>query len=407
MISYKEAIDKVRVASKLLDTEIVNINDSVRKVAAEDINAKVSNPNFDNSAMDGFAVISDDIAQASKDNPISLKIDNVIAAGDNITHLERGKICEIMTGAMIPENCDAVIKVEDVETNGNQVIFTEPAKKNENIRRKGEDFISGEIVLGKGNIITPECLMLLVSAGINKIKVYRKIKIAIISTGKELCNPKDSLQTGKIYDSNSPYLLSILNHHNVEVKYFGNIYDDKKNFIEILGKITSEYSADIIISTGAVSKGKWDFIPDSLKEAGFKTIFHKANIRPGKPILFAKSKTAYFFGLPGNPRAVTVGFRFFVYPLICKLQNLDIEKPLTAKLEKNFTKKNKLKFFVVGRVNFNEEGELKVGVLEGQESFKVKSTAIGNCFVALDEDCRKYKAGEKIEVYCFSNKKLF
>jgi len=409
MISYKEALSQIISSSQLINTEVIKLNEALNRVAAQDIKAKVSNPNFNNSAMDGFAVCAKDLKDASQSNPVSLQIKNIIAAGDKTSNISDHSTTasEIMTGAKIPKGYDSVVKIEDVIVKDNLAIFTNQTTQGNNIRIKGEDFKQGELLLKKSEIITPEYLMLLSSAGIYEIEVFRKVKVAIISTGKELASAENILEENQIYDSNTPYLKSVLDAVDVESKYFDNIYDDEDVFAEKIKHIRNSYNPDIIISTGAVSKGKWDFIPESIKTSGFNIIFHTAKIRPGKPILFAKSDSTYFFGLPGNPRAVTVGFRFFTYPLIRKLQGLSPEKPLTAKLKTNFNKKNKLKFFVVGQLHINSNSLLEVDIAENQESFRVKLSSLGNCFAMLDEQPKEYKAGEEIEVFSFFNKRLF
>lgn len=403
MISYHDALTKINNDVSYLNTETIDLENALNRIVAQNVRAKVSNPNFDNSAMDGLAVYSEDLQDASVKKPISLEISDIISAGDTSVRLseKKGTACEIMTGARIPDRADAVIKIEDVSIKDKLAIFTRPTEIGNNIRREGEDFKQGDLMISTGNKITAEHIMLLASAGICQIKVYKKIKIAIISTGKELISRTEELGENKIYDSNSPYLESIIRNLNIEGKYFGNVYDDKEAFIAKISQINNEYHPDIIISTGAVSKGKWDFIPDTLQDIGFNIIFHKAAIRPGKPILFAKSQTGYYFGLPGNPRAVTVGFRFFIYPLICTLQHLNSEEALIAKLKSSFFKKNKLTFFVVGQLAYNKHGELEVDILQTQESFRVLPNTIGNCFVMLTEEAKEYKAGELVNIYRF------
>ncbi len=402
MISYAEAL------SKLLDIEelptiSISTNESSGYIAAETIISQISVPSFANSAMDGFAICSSDIAAASEENPVILKIVGSTMAGDKPAS-GAGGAWEIMTGAIIPDGYDTVVKIEDVSINGDEVLFTKPTQIHHNIRDAGEDFISGDKIIEKGTAITPMHIMALAAIGQETITVASKPKITVISTGKEIIDDNNiELLSGQIRNSNSPYLISALKDMGITAQYGGIIHDEPEIFER---KIKDRLKGNnIIISTGAVSAGKHDFIPDSLRKLGAEIIFHKVAIRPGKPILYARFHDdtplggTHYFGLPGNPVSAIIGLRFFVIPLIRKLQNMEVEQPITARLLMPSPKKQGLRFFRKAYVSVAQGGKLQLDILKGQESFKINSLLKANCWAVFTEEHNGVEIGDAIEIY--------
>lgn len=411
MTPYLTAQRLICDVAKIMDVKEVSIYSATNKICAENIKSSETIPPFDNSAMDGFAVCAEDTKDATSDNPIKLKIKCSIAAGDrqylNTTY-EPKTACEIMTGAPIPNGYDAVIRVEDIVKNKklegqlNCITINRPAKIKENLRYAGEDFAKGNTIITKGTFISGKHIMALAAAGIQSIKVYKKPKIAIICTGKELVDDLNTpLQKGQIRNSNLYYLRSTIPAFTADVCSFCTIPDKEAIFQAILEKMQSDStSPDIIISTGAVSQGKWDFIPTIMQKLGATLIFHKVAIKPGKPILFAKlANGTYYFGLPGNPISTVVGLRFFVYTLIRELQKLPKEKPIVTTINTSVDKKEKFRYFYKAFLHVNDTGMTQLKILNGQESFKINSLLKANCMAVLEENKINYQPNDKVAIY--------
>ncbi len=397
MISYEEALRLLRQNEKL-SGEKIPLDRLMGRICAQYIYAKTALPPFNNSAMDGFAVRYKDISKASKDNPIGLQIIGSIMAGDDKPKTDWGAL-EIMTGAPVPEHYDSVVKIEDVKIKNNFAVFYEPVAKNNNIRFAGEDYQKGEIIIGPGTKINAKHIMALAANGIDNIEVVKQPKIMVLSTGKEIIDDANiPLKPSQIRNANSPFLIAALEEMNYQAHYGGLIKDEPKIFEEKLAGAVK--SNDIIISTGAVSMGKKDFIPNSLKNLGAKILFHKVAIRPGKPILYAKfANGTHYFGLPGNPVSAFVGLRFFVVPLLNQLSGLDREKPLKAPLSAPFSKKKGFRFFQKAFVSANSQGQLKLEILKGQQSFKIKELVQASCWASIAPAQSELKKGDLVEFY--------
>lgn len=405
MISYNEALEIISQNSCERKIERMRSIEALGFVCAEDIYSQINVPSFNNSAMDGFAVKFKDLENASLNNQIKLPIIKIVAAGDNSQVGTISGAVQIMTGAIVPSGYDAVIPIEEVKINGAEVAFKRPARKNENIRFIGEDVSKDQKILTLNKVVSAEDIMLLHAVGIAEIEVYKKPKLYIFSTGNEITDDyKLPLETGQIYNSNSPYLIARATEEGLQAHYGGIIKDNENNFEQAIANIET---GSIIITTGAVSKGKWDFIPETLKKLGAKIHFHRVNIRPGKPVLFASLLNgSYFFGLPGNPISSAIGFRFFVLPLIKNLQGLNSEQPIVAELKNNFVKKGNFKQFLKSNLEF-ADGKLFVTILDGQESFKISPMTEGNAWVTLDENIVGAKSGSKLSVCPYKSNSNF
>ena len=405
MISYQQAIKIIKEESAPITITSIDIGDALGMVSAEDVICQEIVPPFNNSAMDGFAVNSKNISTI----PIKLNVEGSTAAGELPDNGGDGA-WEIMTGAPVPQAYNTVIRIEDIDIvrsdsigSPKEILIKVPAIPKQNIRNAGEDFIIGDMVLKSGDIITPEHIMALSTVGTGKVTVRSNIIIAIVNTGKELVDDiSKKLMQGQIRNSNAPYLMAILSSAGVEAKYIGTIHDKSSIFEEKITDLLKE-DINIIISTGAVSMGRYDFIPDSLRKLGAKILFHKVAIRPGKPILFAKLPNgAFYFGLPGNPVSAAVGLRFFVYPLIRNMHGLEEEVPIFARISSSRKKKVGLKFFYKAYLYSDDTGQYYVDILDGQESFKINPMLKANCWAVLPEESSKVEANKVIEVFPFS-----
>ncbi len=397
MISYEDALALILKQTKESAAKKIALLDALGKVAACNVVSPIQVPSFRNSAMDGFAVCSSLLSTASASNPITLSIVTAIAAGDSVAVSDTEKVVQIMTGAAIPEIYDAVIPIEMVAYQEAQVTFTQSVCKGDHIRNVGEDVVHGQIILREGERVTPEAIMLLSTVGIKEVEIMNLPYLYLISTGHEICDDYASPLCGsQIYNSNAPYLLAAASKQGLEAHYEGIMRDEPTLFET---KLSSIHEPAIIISTGAVSKGVWDFIPEMLNKLGAITHFHRVNIRPGKPVLFATLPNgSYYFGLPGNPISTAIGFTFFVMPLVRALQGLSEPAPLMAKLTCNFTKKGDFCQFLKARLSVDATGQLLANISAGQESFKISPMAANNAWVVLDTSKNQWNADDNVMV---------
>ena len=380
MISYHEALRLILQQQHHLEVELVKTSDSSGRVLAEDLYAPVSLPGYDNSAMDGFALIAEETQSATLDHPVWLQQSACVAAGeilDHTLHVPQSTI-EIMTGAPVPHPFNAVIPVEKILKNIQQarpmIGVTYALTPGENIRYQGEDIQQNTFLLAQGEEINPHRIMTLAGLGLRQIPVFKKSRVLVISTGKELVVDQPIDSRYQLYDCNSPFLQSaLLNTHQCEVvsEHLGT--DTDEAFMALVNSyLLPKNGPDIIISTGAVSAGKYDFIPRSLEKMGARIIFHKVAVRPGKPVLFAiLPNGAFYFGLPGNPAAVAAGFRFFVSPLLRHINKMERETPVFAKLKETNDFKVPLCFFQKAHHYIDETGCSYVSILPGQASFMI------------------------------------
>lgn len=411
MITYHDAINNLLSNAPILNDEFIDLDHSLGRVCSQTILSREELPSFANSAMDGFAVQAEITQRCSNLNPLHLPVADTIAAGDRLKKNVIPPIeCayEIMTGAPVPTEYNSVIPVESITFADNkqdgyrQIVVHEPTQPGRNIRYPGEDFRIGDVVISQGTVIAPSHIMALSSLGITQLNVFHQPKITILSTGNELV-PIDTahLEVGQIRHSNGIYLCNALRSQGISADFLGCFSDDPDILESQLYQLLNATDPpDIIITTGAVSAGKWDFIPTLVQKLKMEILFHKVAIRPGKPILAARwLDKSYFFGLPGNPISCTVGLRFFVYPLLRKLRAMTPEKPLTAKLTDAVTKKPGLHTFCKAIYESDDSGQLKVNLLKDQESFKIKPLLAMNCWAVLDGSRSDYQANDLINIY--------
>jgi len=374
-------------------------------ILAEDIKSPLNVPGFNNSAMDGYALNRADLINCSADKPITLKLVGRSFAGAPYTgSLEKGCCIRIMTGAVMPDCVDTVVMQERVQVCGEQITFQQLPKLADNVRRAGEDLQQGQVVLQSGHQLTPRDIPLIASLGLAKITVFRKLKVAVISSGDELKNLGEKLSEGDIYDSNRYSIMALLSRLNVEVIDFGIIKDDLK-LIRAAVK-SADLQADVVITSGGVSVGEADFIKDVLTELG-SIGFWKLAIKPGKPFAFGKLTkltNSVFFGLPGNPVSAMVTLYQLAVPAMRKMSGLTA-KPV---IRFNATAVDKLKK-TAGRTDFqranycvNENGEFVVSTTGSQGSGVFSSMSQSNCFIVLEQDRGNVEAGETVLIEPYS-----
>ena len=407
MIDYKKAIliikkNKIKINSE----KILSIN-SVNRVSSSDVYSPSNYPAANNASFDGYVVNSKETINLTKKKFKKFKILKTLAAGDNpkIKNIKKYSTVEVMTGALIPKKFDTVIPIESINFYPNKknpkfILVNKRISKSNYIRFAGSDFKKGEKIISKGEIINSSHILAFKSLGIKKILVKKKPLIIFYSTGNEI-SEKINIPHWKVRNSNSYYLHSLSNNSFFKFIDGGILRDkDDKIFKKLIkSNLNSKYN--IIITNGAVSKGKFDFVPKILKNFELAKYFHGVAIRPGKPIMFAKfkSKNKSFFGLPGNPISSAACFKFFVYPYIRAILHMKKEKSFVSKLKHNFNKKKNFTRFLKSRVSVNKKGFLEVEILKGQESFRINPFTRSNCWGFLPSGKSFFKKGDYINCY--------
>ena len=414
MINYKKA-KKILIESKIkIRDEIISSSKSLNRINTLDIYCSVYYPAGTNAAFDGFAVNSKDTNKLNKNNPQNFKILKTISAGDNprINKIKKNVTAEVMTGALIPKGFDTIIPIEKIifDKDKKYIKINKKIKKNQHIRFAGSDYKKKDLIIKKGTIIQPSHILAFKTLGITKIKVKKKPNILFFSTGNEISNNK-KIVNWKVRNSNSHYIKSLSKNFMFNFIDGGILRDkDEKLFKKKIEK-SIKSKIDIIITSGAVSAGKHDFVPSIVKKFNLSNFFKGVLIRPGKPILFAKLKgfEKAIFGLPGNPISSSACFRFFVYPYLLNILGVKTEKAFKAKLKDNYTKSKKIIRFLKARLTSTNDGKLEIEVLKGQESFRIKSFIESNVWGLFKDGQSNFKKGELIDCYSpiGSNKNIF
>ncbi|HBS55144.1 MAG TPA: molybdopterin molybdenumtransferase MoeA [Stenotrophomonas sp.] len=401
MIPYSEALQHLLDAASPLPAERLRLHDAGGRTLASAIVSAQSLPPFDNSAMDGFALRAEG---NTFDAGSEFAVQGWQAAGDAGAEAGEGA-WEIMTGARMPAGLDTVVPVEQVEIlqshegRPTRIALRAEVKPGQHVRLRGQDVGEGERVLAAGDVLDINARTLLHAIGVGEVAVVARPKAAVIATGKELVtDAAQALESGQIRDSNRPYLVGRLQAAGAEVVWQGTVGDDVAAFNAVLDQAL-DAGAQLLISTGAVSAGRYDFVPDALRDRGARIIFHKVAIRPGKPLLFAVLPGgALYFGLPGNPVSAAVGQRFFVEPVLRRLLGLAPETTLQLPLQADVRKPEGLRFHARARVEVDAQGRLSARVLSGQESFRLMSMLRANAWVVLEAEGNLAPAGTHVRV---------
>jgi molybdopterin molybdotransferase len=374
------------------------LREALGHVLHEPIVSPIQVPPHNNSAMDGYAVHSRDMQAQS----YSLKQVGVAYAGQPyIGNIQAGECVRIMTGAMMPADCDTVIMQEHVEIDGDTITVHGEQYAGQNVRMAGEDIELGDSVLPAGHRISPADMGLIASLGIGEVRVKRRLRVAFFSTGDELRSIGDTLEAGQIYDSNRYTLYGMLKRLDAEVLDMGVVPDEKAALKQALQQAAAE--ADVVITSGGVSVGDADYVKEMLAELG-QVNFWKIAMKPGRPLAFGKIGNALFFGLPGNPVSVMVTFYQFVQPALKKMAGEnDHPLPLMQVITDSKIRKRPGRFeFQRGILFENEHGELRVHTTGQQGSGILRSMSVANCFILLDEDCAGIDAGTTVTVQPFA-----
>ncbi len=311
MVTLEEAIHLALSNAVETDTETVPFTEALQRILAEDVISDIDIPPFNKSAMDGYALRKEDVNQ-------SLRVIEVVQAGNMPSrNLLPGECVKIMTGARIPDNANYVAKIEDTEIDEQGNIRIKKTENKSNIRLKAEDVKKDEKILSKGTLLRPQEIATLATVGKTMISVYKKPSLCIASTGNELVEPEQKPTDYQIRNSNAYQLVSQCMSMGIHPYYYGIIEDEINSTQYHLNQMLHQHN--IIILTGGVSMGDFDFIPETIKQLGYDIVFQTINVQPGKPTMMARKGNKYIFGLPGNPVSSFMQFELIVKPFLYKM----------------------------------------------------------------------------------------
>lgn len=367
-------------------TETIPLKEAFDRILAQDCIADIDVPPAANSAMDGYALNSNDVSPGK-----TYVISQRIAAGDLAQALAAGTVARIFTGAEMPEGADAVIIQENCTVDGDTVLLNATFNADDNVRPKGQDIFKGKLLLSKGHVLRAQDVALLASVNIHRVQVFKKLRIAFFSTGNELVEPGNILKAGQIYNSNRYLLAGLLRKLNCELIDVGIVKD---SLDETILALTRAAEADFIISSGGVSAGDEDHVKAAVQRLG-KIELWKLNLKPGKPLAFGFVKNKPFIGLPGNPVSAFVTFELLVKHLIYKLQG---RNPTVSKIEMHpalfdITAPRSRCEFLRGRVT-----SIGVELYSEQSSGALSSVVWADCLVRIDEGTVINK-GDLVKIY--------
>ena len=401
-IQIGEAVQKVMKHQLHGVTEYISINESYGRFLSEDLIATSDVPHFDRAPYDGFAIRSIDTIEASLSNPIELEVIDHIGAGMVSTKIVGQKqAVRIMTGAMMPEGTDSVVMFEVVKDYMKNDIpymsIKRKINKGDNVSFSGEDAKQGEVLVKKGTMINPGIQAMLATFGYQKVPVAKKPIVGLFATGTELLEVEEELVPGKIRNSNSHMISAQIERAGGIVQYFGKLPDEFDTCYKAVTNALSE--VDMLMTTGGVSVGDFDYLPAIYEKLGAEVFFNKVAMRPGSVTTVAVHNGKILFGLSGNPSACYVGFELFARPIIRRL--LFSEKPHLrkekAQLEVDFPKANPFTRFVRSNT-FIQEGKLKVTPSGLDKSNIIMSLSGANSLMILPGGTRGYTAGSIVEV---------
>lgn len=401
MIGYDEAVARLTDGAGRLGVQIVALADAVGRVLADDVASAVALPPFDNAALDGVALVTGG-EPVSPTQP--WEIGARIGAGEPAPQ-DDASAWEIMTGAPLPARADTVVPVERIETlpasasGASRIRVLGDVVQGANIRRRGEDVMPGQPVLPAGHVLDAASLMLIAGLGIDRIQVAHRPRVAVLATGREIVAAGDALPPGGIHDATSPYLALTIAAAGAGVHRIIRVGDDVAAFQGALDAALSD-GVDLVLSTGAVSKGCYDFVPSALQARGADLLFHGVAIRPGKPVLAARLREGpLFVGLPGNPLSTAVGFRFLVEPLLRAWLGLPPETPRRLPLASDCRSRTGLHAALHGTLQCDGEGRLRAHVAQAQASFRLLPFSQASAWITLPAEVGDVPAGTFVHVH--------
>ncbi|MDA6069900.1 molybdopterin molybdotransferase MoeA [Flavobacterium sp. AC] len=384
MIQVEEALSIIAENSTRILVQKIQMHKALGYILAETVYSPIAMPPFRQSSMDGYAFIHSEKHQYD--------IVGTIQAGDHSKiKLKENEAVRIFTGAFVPNNADTVVTQEHVMANENSILITIMPEQHTNVRNKGEQIGEEEVVLKVNTLITPAAIGFLACLGITEISVYKKPTVAILVTGNELVEAGKKLPKGKIYESNSVMLQAALQTIGIKKAKVYKVKDDLKAAKKALKEILNKY--DIVLVSGGISVGDYDFVKEALLENGVQELFYKINQKPGKPMFFGSKNETLVFALPGNPASSLTNFYIYVYPAIKNRMGFsDIHlKKIVRKLQDDILNTTGKTLFLKALYD-----ETQVRVLEGQSSAMLNTFAIANSLLIVPHDVESIKKGELV-----------
>jgi molybdenum cofactor synthesis domain-containing protein len=396
--AIKEFFDKL--GDVKVEKEVVDLQDSLGRVLAEDVIATNNVPSFNKAAMDGYAVIAEDTFGASRINPVVLKVVGKIEAGEEKDlAVKKGEACYVATGAKMPEGADAVVMVEFTSKISNdEVEILRSVSQWDNVAKIGEDVKRGEVVLKKGRIIRPWDIGILAALGIKNVKVYKRPTVSVIRTGNELVSVGEDLKGGKIYDVNGPVLCAMINEAGAKPLDFGIVKDDLNQIIEALKNAID--ASDIVLVTAGSSVGEKDFVPEAILSLGEPEVFiHGIALRPGAPTGLVVINKKPIILVPGYPVSAMVAFKMFVEPLIAKLMctRVRVEAKVKARLDRRIAATGGLKTFLRLKLEACKEGFVAKPI-RAFGAGVISSMSKADGYTIIPENFEGLEKGQEIEV---------
>jgi len=386
MIEVKEALEIVAANSNVMPTQKIKVQKARGYVVAETIYSLISMPPFRQSAMDGYAFTHSIRHQYD--------IVGISQAGDHSNiKLKQNEAIRIFTGAYVPDDADTVVMQEHVMANTDSILIAQMPEKNTNVRAKGEQIGKGDVVFEPNTLLTPAAIGFLACLGITEIEVYKKPKIGILVTGNELVEPGKKLKKGKIFESNSIMLQAALETIGIEKTKVYRVKDNLKATKKALKSILKKN--DIVLISGGISVGDYDFVKEALLKNGVEELFYKINQKPGKPMFFGSKKDTLIFALPGNPASSLTNFYIYVLPAVKnKMGFSEIHKPkVVRKLNSEIKNDTGKTLFLKAKYD-----ETNVTILDGQSSAMLNSFAMANGLVIIEQDVENIKEGQLVTI---------
>ncbi|OCB71927.1 molybdopterin molybdenumtransferase MoeA [Flavobacterium piscis] len=384
MIQVEEALSIIAENSTTMPVQKIQVSKSLGYILAETVYSPIAMPPFRQSAMDGYAFIRSEKHQYD--------IVGIVQAGDHSKiKLKENEAVRIFTGAHVPDNANTVIMQEHVMATENSILITRMPEQYANVRHKGEQISEEEVVFKANTLITPAAIGFLACLGITEVEVYKKPKVAILVTGNELVKPGEKLSKGKIYESNSVMLQAALQTIGVKKTKVYKVKDNLKATKKALKEILKKH--DIVLISGGISVGDYDFVKEALLENGVKELFYKINQKPGKPMFFGSKNDTLVFALPGNPASSLTNFYIYVYPAIKNRMGFkDIHlKKMLRKLNDNITNTTGKTLFLKALYD-----ETHVTVLDGQSSAMLNTFAIANSLLVVPNEVESLEKGQLV-----------
>jgi molybdopterin molybdotransferase len=406
LLSVEQARQRILSQFQPVNSEAIPLTESDNRILAADITAADDLPPFDNSSMDGFAIRGVDSLNAAPASPLTLRVVADIPAGSAPkVSLAAGEAARIMTGAQLPAGADAVVPVEDTDFNNRDagstapqaVQISKPAKSGENVRPRGMDVRKGNIVLQKGQRINPQTAGILAMLGFPNIEVYKKPRVALLSSGDELLDVSAPLESGKIHDSNSYMLAALIKSANADVLPLGIAKDTRASVTNLIEQAAAQ-NADLIISSAGVSVGAFDYVKEVVESNGALD-FWRVNMRPGKPLAFGNYRNIPFIGLPGNPVSAFVGFEVFVRDTIGRLSGISdgIRRTVRVRCDEEILSDGRESYL---RAVIHEQDGVQTAKLTGhQGSGNLLSLVQADALLIIPAGVKCVPAGQEVSVW--------